>query len=279
MARVQDPLTLSICLGLILEPGARGLIKKKRELFIALAREWNVRLMTDDREYTLARLAQCVMKVVTGRDLAEVIGWARDSRLPLDARFFYTLGLQRFARRPGIARDAVLELLHDRDVGGAAVVALAGALKSDALGVLRDLKQSSLHAPVREPASASIKKIEARTLWRPLPVAHPSALPDGYASASLELDTDQFPRLLEMIEREGNGNFSTGAAEGLTLSANQLKRGKSRFHIVSFVMSAGATTQVGLGLYAEDDDVVLVEIRFGSDLNDAVRRAVASVLE
>jgi hypothetical protein len=219
------------------------------------------------------------MKVVTERDLAEVIGWARDSRLPVDARFFYTLGLQRFARKPGIARDAVLELLHDGDVGGAAVAALAGAQKSDALGVLRELRRSSPHAPVREAASASVKKIEARTLRCPLPMAHPSELPDGYASACLELDTDHFPRLLAMIEREGNGNFSTAAAESLALSANQLKRGKSRFHIVSFVMSAGATTQVGLGLYAEDDDVVLVDIRSGSELQDAIQKAIACVTE
>jgi hypothetical protein len=59
LPRIQDPLTLTICLSRLLEPQARTFLQKHRELFLTLTREWNDKLREDDRELTLAALAQC----------------------------------------------------------------------------------------------------------------------------------------------------------------------------------------------------------------------------
>lgn len=162
LPKIQDPLTLSICLGRLLEPSARPLVKKSRELLLNLARLWNDRLRGCDNERVLPVLAQCVMRAVVERDIPEVLIWVRDSSLPAEARASYIIDLQRFARRPGIAREALLELTQDSSVGSAAVWAIAVALKTDALSVLHHLLDSSPHESVRKTASTVAKKIEAR---------------------------------------------------------------------------------------------------------------------
>ena len=163
LPRIQDSLTLSICLGRLLEPRARPLVKKNREVLLNLAKEWNERLRDCDRERTLAVLAQCVMRAALERDLPQFLICARDPRLPTEARASYVIDLERFARKPGRARDALFELARDAFVGSAAVWAIAGALKTDALPALYELRDSSEHELVRKTASTAARKVEART--------------------------------------------------------------------------------------------------------------------
>jgi hypothetical protein len=177
LPRIQDPLTLTICLARLTEPGARLFVKKRRQLLLGVAREWNERLRQDDRENTLAVLAQCVMKAIVESDLPEVLGWAKDSRLRSEVRFHYALDLQSFARKPGVARNALLNLVKEEGVGNAAVWALAKALKAEALPLLRELRESSPHDSVRDAASVVIKKIEARSRRIHLRNASPAMLP------------------------------------------------------------------------------------------------------
>jgi len=275
LPNVEDPLTLTICLGRLTEPGARVLVKKNRELLLRLARDWNERLREDDREHTLSVLSQCVMKAVAERDLPEVLLWARDTRLPVEVRASYVLDLQRFARKPGLARDALLEFVNDLHVGRAAVWAIAGALKSDALPILQDLRRASQHDEVRETAAAVARKIEARSRRPDLPVANPSMLPQGYVSTSIEFDTDRVPQLLAVLEQELKGEFEPAIREQLALSASQLKSGHSRFHIVPFTAAGAVVNQLGFGLHAEDEDVIVIEIYFETTLRDSVDAALA----
>ena len=276
LPRVQDPLTLSMCLGRLLEPGARALVKKNRELLLSLAREWN-KPESEDR-WTLSVLAQCVMRVVLERDVPEIVNWATDSRLPADARASYTADLQRFARKPGLARDALAVLVKDEAVGGAAVWALAGALKTEALPLLRELRQSSPNERVRNAATAVVKKIEARSRRVELPGATPEILPKGYGSTSIEFDTERVPELLSILERELRGRFRSKDSDQLALSANQMKRGRRRFHVIPFSFSDESVTQLGFGLYAEDEDAIVVEIHFDAELSKAVYAALDSVM-
>src|SRR5262245_19402274 len=111
--RIQDPLTLAICLARLTEPEARSLVRKNRELLLRLAREWNNRLRSNDSERTLPVLSQCVMKAVLDCDVPEVLNCVLDSGLPTEARASYVIDLQRFARKPGLARDAIIGLVHD----------------------------------------------------------------------------------------------------------------------------------------------------------------------
>ena len=162
LPKIDDPLTLTICMGRLLEPGARSLVKKNGELLLSLARLWNDRLRGSDNENTLSPLAQCVMRAVVERDVPEVLGWVHDSGLSYEARYFYALDLQRFARKPGIARDALFALTQDAVVGSAAVWALSGALKTEVLSVVRRLRDSSPHESVRKAAATATKRLEAR---------------------------------------------------------------------------------------------------------------------
>jgi hypothetical protein len=162
LPKIQDPLTLSICLGRLLEPRARPLVKKGRELLLSLAREWNGRLRDCDKESTLSVLAQCLMRAVLERDVPEVLTWVRDRSLSAEARCSYVIDLERFARKPGGTRDALLELCRDGVVGRAAVWAIGGALKADALPLMYELRDSSQHELVRKNAATVAKKIEAR---------------------------------------------------------------------------------------------------------------------
>jgi hypothetical protein len=238
--------------------------QEERELLLRLARGWNERLREDDREHTLSVLSHWAMKAVAERDLPEVLLWASDTRLPAEVRASYVLNLQRFARKPGLARDALFAFVNDFHVGRAAIWAIAGALKSDALPLLQDLRRSSPHDAVREPAAAVAKKIEARSRRLDLPLANPSMLPQGYFSTSIEFDADRVPQLLAVLEQELKGEFEPPIREQLTLSASQLKRGHGRFHIVPFTAALAVVKQLGFGLHAEDEDVIVIEIRWGA---------------
>jgi len=107
-------------------------VKKNRALMLRLAGDWNQRLPGDDREQTLAVPPPCVAKAALQRDLAEILNWASDGHLSAEARANHVFGLERFARKPGLARDALFALVNGREVGSAAVWALAGALKAEA---------------------------------------------------------------------------------------------------------------------------------------------------
>jgi hypothetical protein len=167
LPKIQDPLTLSICLDRLLEPGARPLVKKSRELLLNLARAWNERLRGCDNESVLHVLAQCLMRAALESDVPEVLSWVRDCGLSAEARRSYVLDLQRFARKPGGARDALLELSRDGVVGGSAVWAIGGALKGDVLPLLHELRDSSEHESVRKSAATVAKRIEARIQKEP----------------------------------------------------------------------------------------------------------------
>lgn len=279
LPRIQDPLSLTICLSRLTEPGARLLVKKHRELFLTLARQWNEKLRKDDPEHTLSVLSQCLMKAVRERDLPEVIEWAKDQLLSRGARANYVLDLQRFAKKPGLTRDVLIELLADGEVGSAAVWALAGALKNGALPLLRELRTSSPHESVRTAARAVVKKIEARSGKVTLPKADPTMLPQGYGSTSIELDTDRVSELLSSLERAMGGRLQPGVAEQLTLSAAQIRRDSRRFHTVQIVLGKGSASKLGFGLYGEDEDVVVVEIHFDERFREAVNSALTQVLD
>jgi hypothetical protein len=45
LPRVQDPLTLGVCLGRLTEPKARALVKKNRELLLELVLSCNLTLL------------------------------------------------------------------------------------------------------------------------------------------------------------------------------------------------------------------------------------------
>lgn len=61
------------------------------------------------------------MKAVLERDVPEVIEWAKDHLLSRGVRASYVLNLQRFAKKPGSTRNALIELLADGEIGSAAV--------------------------------------------------------------------------------------------------------------------------------------------------------------
>jgi hypothetical protein len=273
LERIPDALTLTICLSRLTEPAARTLVKKNRELLLRLTREWNDRLREDDSERTLAVLAQCLMSAVLERDVPEILSWATDSRLPAGARTNYVIGLERFARKPGLARDTLIALVNDSAVGSTAVWAVAGALKAEALPLLRDLRESSPHDSVRRAATAVVKKIEARSWRSDLPDARPAMLPPGYTSTTAEFDTDRLPELLPILEAEMKAQLKPGVGEQLALSANQLKRGRGRFHIVPVTLQDSVVSQLGFGFYAEDEDVIVVELHFDPKLRDTVDSA------
>jgi hypothetical protein len=279
LPRIQDPLSLTICLIRLTEPGARRLVKKHRELLLSLARQWNERLRKDDHEHTLSVLSQCLMMAVREQDVPQVIEWAKDRLLSRDARASYVLDLQRFAKKPGCTRDALIELLADCEVGNAAVWALAGALKKDAVPLLCELRTSSPHESVRTAAKAVVKKLEARSSKVTLPIADPKMLPQGYGSFSIELDTDRIPELLSSLERGIGGKLRSGVAEQLARSAAQIRRGGWRFHIVQIVLGSGATSQLGFGLYGEDEDVIMVEVFFDQEFCEGVHIGMKQVLD
>lgn len=277
LPRVQDPATLGVCLGRLLEPGARSLVKRNRELLLGLARKWNK--SETETKWVLHVLAQCVMKAVLERDVAAVLNWAKDSRLPPDARASYVLDLQRFAKRSGLARDALMDFVNDSEVGGAAVWALAGALKAEALPLLRQLRQSTPNELVRRAATATVRKIEARLGRVTLADASPARLPTGYSSTSIEFDTDRIPEFLSCLERQLKGRFRPGDGDQLALSANQMKRGRRRFYIVPFSFLNESAVQLGFGLYAEDEDAIVVELHFDARLRDAVDSTLRSFMD
>lgn len=279
LPRIQDPLSLTICLSRLTEPGARLSVRKHRELLLNLARQWNEKLREDDHEHTLSVLSQCLMKAVRERDVPEVIQWAKDQLLSRDARANYVLDLQRFAKKPGLTRDALIELLADGEVGSAAVWALAGALKNEALPLLRELRTSSPDESVRTAAKAVVKKLEARSGKVSLPKADPSVFPQGYCSTSIELDTDRVPELLSSLERAVGGKLQPGVAEQLALSAAKIRRGSRRFHIVQIVLGNGATSQLGFGLHGEDEDVIVVEVFFDQEFCERVSMGLQQVLD
>jgi hypothetical protein len=274
LPKMEDPLTVTICLSRLTEPKAKGLVKKNRELMLDLARKWNAELGQDDEERTLAVLAQVVMRAVVARDVPEVLGWARDTKLHLEARMFYVSDLERFARKPGIARDELLRLVNDSELGSAAVWAIAGAMKADALPVLRELRASSPHDHVRQAAAIVARKLEARSGRVDLAPSSPSTLPPGYASTTIEFDTDRVPEFLSGVEREFRAQLPSGVAAQLALSADQLKRGQRRFHTTSLTFEDGGVSQIGVGLIAEDEDVVVLELQFDPKLRHGVDSVV-----
>jgi len=221
LPRVQDPLTLSTCLGRLTEPKARAHVKNNRELLLGLARKWNK--PEAEGKWMLSVLAQCVMRAALERDVPEIVNWAKDNRLPADARASYIRDLQRFAKKPGLARDALVDFVKDVAVGGAAVWALAEALKAEALPLLRELRQSSPNELVRRAAMATVNKIEARLGRVTLPEASPAELPKDYSSTSMEFDTHRIPELLSSLERRLGGRFRPDDSDQLALSANQMK--------------------------------------------------------
>jgi hypothetical protein len=257
-----------MCLGRLLEQGARSLVKKNRELLLGLARKWNK--PETETKWMLHVLAQCVMRAALEGDVPEVVNWAKDNSLPADARSSYTLDLQRFAKKPGFARDALMDFVTDAAVGGAAVWALAGALKAEALPLLRELRHSSPNELVRRSAAATVKKIEARSGRVTLPDANPAELPKGYSSTSIEFDTDRIHEFLSCLERQLKGRFRPGDTDQLALSANQMKRGRRRFYIVPFSFLDESAVQLGFGFYAEDEDAIVVELHFDARLRDDV---------
>jgi hypothetical protein len=279
LPKVQDPLTLSMCLARLTEPSARTLVKKNRELLLGLARKWNKLEAEGKRgKRVLSVLAQCVMRAALERDVPEVVNWAKDNSLPADARSSYTLDLQRFATKPGLAREALVGFVNDAAVGGAAVWAIAGALKAEALPLLRELRHSSPNEIVRRAATAAVKKIEARLGRVTLPDARPVELPRGYSSTSIEFDTDRVPEFLSCLERQLKGRFRPDDSDQLALSANQMKRGRRRFCIVPFSLLE-STVQLGFGFYAEDEDAIVVELHFDTRLRDAVDSTLSSFMD
>lgn len=274
---VTDPLTLSTCLGRLTEPKARALVKKNRELLLGLARRWNK--PEAEFEWVLSVLAQCFMTAAVERDVPEILSWAKDNRLPTEARASYVTDLQRFAKKPGLARDALVDLIKEEALGGAAVWALAGSLKAEALPLLRELRQSSPNERVRRAATATVKKIEARLGRVTLPNASPAELPKGYSSTSIELDTDGMPEFLSSLERGLGGRFRPDESNQLALSANQMKSGQRRFYIVPCSFLDESAVQLGFGFYAEDEDAIVVELHFDARMRAAIDSALSSLMD
>lgn len=241
-----------------------------------MARQWNEKLRDNDPEHTLSSLAQCLAKAVRAHDVPELVAWIKDPLLPFSARVGYLPALQRFAKESGPARDALIDVLADGELGGFAVWALAGAMKRDALPLLRDLRASSPHEAIRTTAEAEVRKMEARSAKVKLPKADPAMLPPDYVSTSFELDTGCMPKLLSSLERALEGSLQAGVAEQLARSAAQVRRGLHRFHIVQIVLGDGTTTQLGFGLYREDEDVLVIELYFDEQFRETVRLACDS---
>lgn len=281
LPRLQDPLTLYECLSRLTEPGARSLVKKQRELLLNLARQWNQNQEPSgiDHEPMLSALSRCLMKAVLERDVPEVVEWARDRRLPWGARANYVFDLHRFAKKPGRARDTLIELLADGDVGNSAVWALAGALKDEVLPLLLDLRVSSPHAPVRAAAKTAVRKLEARSSKTTLPQGDPAMLPLGYGSTSIEIDAGRFPELLSSLERAMECKLQPGIGQQLALSAAQVRRRHRRFHTVQSVFENGATREIGFGLRGEDEDVIVVEVYSDQEFLRAVRMGLEQMLD
>ncbi|MFN7919086.1 MAG: hypothetical protein U0Q16_03260 [Bryobacteraceae bacterium] len=219
------------------------------------------------------------MRAALERDVPEIVNWANDISLPADARSSYTLDLQRFAKKPGLAREALVNLVSDAAVGGAAVWALSGAMRAEALPLLRELRHSSSNELVRRAATATVKKMEARLGRVALPDARPAELPKGYSSTSIEFDTDRIPELLSCLERQMKGRFVPDDSAQLALSANQMKRGRRRFYIVPFDFLDGSAGQLGFGLYAEDDDAIVMELYFDAQLRAVIEAAVNGFMD
>ena len=167
----------------------------------------------------------------------------------------------------------------DATAGGAAVWALAGAMKAEALPLLRELRRSSPNEITRRAAAAAAKKIEVRLGRVTLPTAKLADLPPGYLSTSIEFDTDQMPEFLACLERDLGGRFRAGDADQLALSAHQLKRGRRRFQLVPFCLPDESTIPLGFGFYAEDEDTIVVELHFDARLGGAVESALTSFME
>ncbi len=279
LPRIHDPLTLSICLGRLGGPGAGTLLRSSRERLFQLARHWNARLRNHDPELTLSRLAQCVMNAARDSDLPDIVSWATDAGLPIEARASYVAALQRFAKKPGLARQTLVTLLDDHAVGGTAVWAIASALRIEAIPLLTEFQRTARDDRPRKAAASAVASIRSRIGRVRLPRTDPARLPEGYAFTSIEFDTVHVPGLLSALEGELAGTLGKDAAEQLALSANQLKRGRRRFHIVPLTLSGGRVVDLGFGFYGEDDDVVVLEIWFDPTLEASVARATRSMLD
>jgi hypothetical protein len=154
---ITDPATLGLCLSRLLGSDSTSLVKRNRESLLVLARDWYSFHKAD----TPSVLAQCLMRAVVDQDVPTIIGWLNDRHLSKETRANFALDLQRFANKQGIARAALLEIVNDPEIGGAAVWALAGALKSEALPLLLELRETSPHALVRKAAAGATKKVES----------------------------------------------------------------------------------------------------------------------
>ena len=128
---------------------------------------------------------------------------------------------------------------------------------------------------MRDAAGFVVNKIEARARRTNLASSNPALLPQGYASTSVEFDTDCVPVFLAILEQELKCRLTPGAAEQLTLSANQLKRGQKRSHIISVTSLKGVSGQLGFGLFAEGEDAVVLEVHFEAGLRSAIDAALA----
>ena len=128
---------------------------------------------------------------------------------------------------------------------------------------------------MRDAAGFVVNKIEARARKTNLANSSPAMLPQGYAAMSVEFDTDCVPEFLSILEQELKCQLTPGAAEQLALSANQLKRGQKRFHIISLTSLEGVSGQLGFGLFAEDEDAVVLEVHFEAGLRSAIDAALA----
>lgn len=275
---IKDALTLSVSLSRLHEPEARSLLKRSRELLLHRARECNGSVGSDAVRAQCI-LAQCITKVILDRNVPEIVRWARDWTLDVHVRWSYASGLQRFARRPGPAREALLDLLQDAAVGGAAIWALAGAMEGEALPILRALRESTPDDRLRQIATAAAKRIEARSRKSNLPVTSPDRLPPGYRSTTIELDTDLVPGVLARLQEELERSLPAEIAARLALSASQLRRGRGRFHIVTFAMANGEFVPFGVGFYAEEDDVSVVELHYDPQWHSLVAKALQRSLD
>ena len=279
LPRLRDPLTVAVGVARLLEPEAKPLLRRKRAELLQVTREWCQRQRHGDLERALSALAQCVMKVARPADLPEILQWASDRTLPVEARLTFTHELHRFARKPGTVRDLLTALTSDEEVGNQAVWALGRAAGVEALPLLRELLRSSPHESVRKAAKHVTRKLEAKLLRVELPQSDPAKLPGDYFVASIEIDTEQDPGFLATLTKELPGRLEPGAVEQLVLSANQLRRGQRRSYVVPLVAQEGALQNLGFGLFAEDEDVTLLEIYCGGECQGAVERAFASFAE
>ena len=124
-------------------------------------------------------------------------------------------------------------------------------IEGGGIATIAGLGESSPHDSVRQSAAAVVKKLEARSHRVDLPDASPAMLPRGYASTSIEFDTHRVPELLSNLEQELKGHVAQEVRRELEVSANQIQRGRRRFHIVPVTLVDGTVSQLGFGLYAE----------------------------